>query len=191
MDPDIAGQDFLALFCQDAEGNVSRALVMFKAQWCQRYRSLDRSPSCQRLACVRGVSSALYRLGSTTLVLTSVWTSSMAYTQPFSNDSLVNTKSFCEDSCELPVVVVGWQNLSGILVVLLECVDEATCQCCGLCTTEVESCHTTGRNRSLQWELRLGRGEVKHGIGDNGGMPMEIFSLLATLSALSEIIVGG
>jgi hypothetical protein len=117
-----------------------------------------------------------------------MWTSSTAYTQPFSSDGRGNTKSFRNNVGELVSVVVGRWNCSGILTVLLKCINEASCQCCGLHTTEVKSLHTVGWNGLLHWESRR---EVESGVWDDGGMTMAVFSLLSTPSAASEIVIGG
>jgi hypothetical protein len=66
------------------------------------------------------------------------------YTQPFGSCGLANAKAFGNDTQELVAIVVGWQNLCGILTVLVESVDEMICQRCGLCTIEVKLCHTVG-----------------------------------------------
>jgi hypothetical protein len=76
-------------------------------------------------------------------------------------------------------------------VVLLEGIDESSCQRCGLHTIEVKSCHAVGRNGSLCWNSRLWWGEVESGIGNEGGVPMAILLLFSTLSTVSEIAVGG
>jgi hypothetical protein len=124
----------------------------------------------------------------TTSALVLMLTSSTAYTQPFSSDGMRDPKSFCDNAGELIAVVVGRQNHRGILTVLVKCIDKATCQRCGLHMTEVKSLHTVGWNGPLHWESRR---EVKHGIRDDGGVTMTVFLLLTTLSAASEIIVGG
>jgi hypothetical protein len=100
------------------------------------------------------MSGIRYLLGLVTLALTSVSTSSVAYTQPFSSDFGVDAKPLGDDPCELFSVVVRWQNCSGILVVLLETVDEVSCQRCGLRTTEVKLRHAVGRNGSRQCDSR-------------------------------------
>jgi hypothetical protein len=87
---------------------------------------------------------------------------------------LIEPNSLCKDTQELPCVVIGWQNLSGILVVLFEGIEEVTCQCCGLCMIEVKLHHTAGRNRALNWDSRLGRGEVEAGIRDDRGVSMTV-----------------
>jgi hypothetical protein len=70
-----------------------------------------------RLPQVSGASRLRYRLGSTTSALTSVLTSSGPYTQPFGSFGLGNAKSLGDDTGKLLPVVVGWRNLSSILVV--------------------------------------------------------------------------
>jgi hypothetical protein len=110
------------------------------------------------------------------------------YTHPFISDSLADTESLGNDTGELVAIVVGWQNLSRILTVLLKSVNEATCQCCGLHMTEVKSHHAVGQNGSRHWDSR---GEVEGWIGDDGGMAMTVFLLFATPSTASEIIISG
>jgi hypothetical protein len=97
---------------------------------------------------VSGASGIRYWLGSVTSALTATLTSSIAYTQPFGSDVRRDTKSFGNDPRELLSIVVGWWNRRGILVVLFEAIDEASCQRRGLRTTEVKSRHAVGRNRS-------------------------------------------
>jgi hypothetical protein len=65
-------------------------------------------------------------------------------------------------------------------VVLLERVDESSCQCCGLRTIEVKSRHAVGRNGSLCWESRLCWGEVESGVGNEGGVPVTVLLLFST-----------
>jgi hypothetical protein len=113
--------------------------------------------------------------------------SSTAYTQPFSNDCIFNPESLGDDTGDLPSVIIGRQNLSGILVVF-EGIEEATCQRCGLRTIEVNSCHAVGLNGPAHWESRW---EVEGRIWDDGGVAVAVFSLFPTASAASEIIVGG
>jgi hypothetical protein len=104
---------------------------------------------------------------------------------------LVDAEPFCEDTHELPLVVIGWQYFSGIFMVLFKGIKESTCQCCGLHTIEVNLCHTVGQNGSLHWDLRLGWGEVESGVRNDRGMPMAILLLFSTSSTASEIAVSG
>jgi hypothetical protein len=131
----------------DVEGNVCGASVMLEALWCQRCGSSSWFMDLSLLR-VSGVSGIRYWLGSVTSALTSAPTSLVAYTQPFGSDIRRDTEAFCDDSRELLPIVVGWQNLSGILVVLFETVDEASCQRHGLRMTEVKSRHAIGQNGS-------------------------------------------
>jgi hypothetical protein len=103
---------------------------------------------------------------------------------------LLEPKTFGDDALDLTSEVVGRQNRSGIFVDF-KGVEDASCQRRGLRTIEVKPLHTLGRNGSLHWESRLGRGEVERWVGDDGGMPMTVFSLFSTASAASEIIIGG
>jgi hypothetical protein len=112
-------------------------------------------------------------------------TSSTAYTQPFGSDSLVNTESLCDDAGEFVAVVVGWRNFSRILTVLVESINEATCQCRGLCMTEVKSHYAVGWKGAPHWEPRW---EVESGIWDDRGMAMTVLVLFSTPSTLSEIV---
>jgi hypothetical protein len=89
-----------------------------------------------------------------------VWTSSASYTQPFSSDVRVKSKSRCDDFGNFSAIVVGWRNWSGIFVVF-KGVEEASCQRRGLRMIEVKPRHAVGRNGSLHWELRLGRWEFE------------------------------
>jgi hypothetical protein len=73
-------------------------------------------------------------------------------------------------------------------LVVFEGIDEATCQCCGLCTIEVNPCHAVGLNGGPQWESR---GEVEGCVRDERGVPVAVLVLFSTPSALSEIMVGG
>jgi hypothetical protein len=109
---------------------------------------------------VSGVSSIWYRLGSTTLASTLTPTSSVAYTQPFGNNGLLESKTFGDDARDFVSEIVGWRNRSGIFVDF-KGVEDVSCQRRGLRTIEVKPRHVLGRNGSLHWDLRLGRGEVK------------------------------
>jgi hypothetical protein len=144
--PDVTSRRFTAVLL-DTEGNEGRASVMLEARWCRRSGSSSWLTLLSWLW-VSGASGIRYLLGSVTLALTSAPTSLVAYTQPFGSDVGRNAESFGDDSRELLSVVIGWQNCSGILVVLVETVDEASCQRRGLHTTEVKSRHTIGRNGS-------------------------------------------
>jgi hypothetical protein len=143
---DILSWCLMAVFL-DTEGDVSRALVMLEARWCWRCGSSSWLAYLSLLQ-VSGALGIRYWLGSVTSALTSALTSSVAYTQPFGSDVGGDAKTFCDDRCKLFSIIVGWRNLSGILVVLLEAVDKASCQCCGLRMTEVKSRHAVGRNGS-------------------------------------------
>jgi hypothetical protein len=131
----------------DVEGNVCRASVMLEALQCRQCGSSSWLTDLS-LLWVSGASGIRYWLGLVTSALTSAPTSSVAYTQPFSSDVRRDTEAFCDDLCELLPVVIGWRILSGILVVLFETVDEASCQRRGLRTTEVKSRHAIGQNGS-------------------------------------------
>jgi hypothetical protein len=144
---DITRRCFTAVLVADAERDEGRASVMLEARRCRRCGSSNWQTLLSLLR-VSGASDIRYLLGSVTLALTAALTSSVVYTQPFGSDVRHDAKSFCDDPRELFPVVVGWWNLSGILVVLLEAVDEASCQRRGLHTTEVKSRHAVGRNRS-------------------------------------------
>jgi hypothetical protein len=115
-------------------------------------------------------------------------TSSTSYTQPFGSDSRGDAKSFGDDARELLTIVVCRWNLSGILMVLVEGVDESTCQRLSLHTTEVKSRHAVGWNGGPHWESRW---EVKSGVWDDGSVTMAVFSRFSTPSTVSEIVVGG
>jgi hypothetical protein len=135
MGPDITRRYFMAIFL-DTEWDKGGSSVVFKT----RRRWGYESPSCSvawRLLRVRGASSIRYRPGSTTSSLTLVLTSSTSYTQPFGSDGGVNPKSFCDDVSELPAIVIGWRNRSGIFVVF-KGIEDASCQRCGLHTIEVK-----------------------------------------------------
>jgi hypothetical protein len=136
---------------------------------------------------VSGASSVQYRSGSATSTLTAVLTSSGTYTQPLGSDGLLDSKAFGDDSCELPTVVVGRRNRSGIFMVF-EGVDEVTCQRCGLRTIEANPCHAVGLKGALQWESR---GEIERGVRDDRGMSVAVLVLFSTPSTLSEIVRGG
>jgi hypothetical protein len=131
--------------------------------------------------------SIWYQLGSVTLASTLTSTSSGMYTQPFSSDDWVDAEALGDDARDFFSVVVGWRNLSGILVVF-KGIDEATCQCCGLRTIEVNPRHTVGLNGGLQWESR---GEIEGCIRDDRGVPVAVLVLFSAPSALSEIMCGG
>jgi hypothetical protein len=124
-------------------------------------------------------------LVTSTSVLTLM--SSTAYTQPFGSNSFFDTESFSNDMGNLTSIVIGWQNLSSISVVF-EGIKEATCQCCGLHTIEVNPHHTVGLNGAPHWESRW---EVECGIRDDGSVSMTILLLFSTPSTVSEIIVSG
>jgi hypothetical protein len=113
---------------------------------------------------------------------------STSYTQPFGSDGGGDSETLCNDVSKFEPVVVGRRKCSGILAVLVESVDEATCQCRGLRMTEVKSHHAVGWNGGPHWDSR---GEVKSGVWDNGGMAVAVLILFSTPSALSEIIWGG
>jgi hypothetical protein len=115
-------------------------------------------------------------------------TSSTLYTQPFGSGGGRDSETLCDDVSEFEPVVIGWRNLNGILTVLVESVDEATCQRRGLRTTEVKSRHAVGWNGGPHWESR---GKVESGVWDNGGMAVAVLVLFSTPSALSEIMWGG
>jgi hypothetical protein len=110
---------------------------------------------------------------------------STVYTQPFGSDSLTDAKAFCDNMGELVSIIIGRRNLSGILTVLVESVDKATCQHCGLHTTEVNSCHTIGWNGGLHWESR---GEIESGIWDEWGVTVAVLILFSTPSTALEIM---
>jgi hypothetical protein len=137
---DVTCWRFAAVFVTDTEGDEGRASIVFKACWDWGRGSSDRSGALHLLR-ISGAPSVRYLSGSTTLVLTLVMTSSSVYTQPFSNNSLIESKTFSNDARNLVPEVVGQWNHSGILVVF-EGIEEATCQCCGLCTIEVNPHHT-------------------------------------------------
>jgi hypothetical protein len=103
---------------------------------------------------VSGASGIRYWLGSVTSALTATLTSSVAYTQPFGSDVWCDTESLGNNPRELLPVAGAWQNLRGILVVLVETVDEASCQRRGLRTTEVKSRHAVGQNGSRHSDSR-------------------------------------
>jgi hypothetical protein len=136
---------------------------------------------------VSGAASSWYLLGSVTSASTLTSTSSGTYTQPFGSDRLVNAKAFCDDIGDFFSVIVGWRNLSGILVVF-KGVDEVNCQRCGLHTIEVNPRHAVGLNGGPQWESR---GEVEGGVRDDWSVSMAVLVLFSTPSALSEIMWGG
>jgi hypothetical protein len=158
MSPDVMCRCFTAILLE-VEGDVGRALIVLEAWWCWQYRSSRRSTALHLLQ-VRGASSVRYQLGSITLALTSASTPSTTYTQPFGSNGVVDAKSFGNNVHDLPAVVIGWWNRSGIFVIF-QGVEESSCQHCGLCTTEVKSLHAVGQNSSLHWDSRLGRGEVE------------------------------
>jgi hypothetical protein len=110
------------------------------------------------------------------------------YTQPFGSNSGGDAKTLCNDVSELESVVVWRQNCSGILTILVECFDKATCQCRGLRMTEVKSRQAVSWNGGPHWDSR---GEVKSGVRDEGSVTMAILVLFSTPSTLSEIIGGG
>jgi hypothetical protein len=186
VDVDVMHQRFTAIVIVDTEGDIGRASVMFEARWNWQYGSSNWSIDL-RLLCISRTLSVRYWLGSVTLALTSVLTSSAMYTQPFGSDSQVNTKSLGDDTGNFPSVVVGWWNHSGIFMVF-KGINEVTCQCCGLCTIEVKPRHVLGLNGGPHWESR---GEVECGIWDDWGMTMAVLVLFSTPSAASEIMRGG
>jgi hypothetical protein len=124
--PNVSSRRFTAVLL-DMERDKGRASVMLEAHRCRRCGS-----SCWLMLSA----------------LTSALTSSVAYTQPFGSDVGWDAKTLSDDPHKLFSVVICWRNLSGILVVLLETVDKASCQRRGLRTTEVKSRHTVGRNGS-------------------------------------------
>jgi hypothetical protein len=140
-----------------------------------------------RLLQVSRASIVRYRSGSATLALTSVLTSSGAYTQPLGSDGFFNPEALSDDVRKLSAIVVGWQNRSGIFVVF-EGVDEVTCQRCGLRTIEVNPRHAIGLKGGPHWESR---GEVEQRVWDDRGVPVAVLVLFSTPSALSEIMSGG
>jgi hypothetical protein len=160
---------------------------MLEALQCQQCGSSSWSAS-PRLPQVSGVSGLRYRLGSATSALTSALASATSYTQPFGSFGMGNAESLGDDMGEFISVVICWQNLSGILVVLLETVNEASCQHRGLRTTEVKSRHAVGWNGGPHWDSR---GEVKSGVRDDGGVAVTVLAGFSTPSTASEIIVGG
>jgi hypothetical protein len=97
--------------------------------------------------------------------------SSTAYTQPFGSNSGGDAKTLCNDVSELKSVVVWRRNCSGILTILVECFDKVTCQCRGLCMTEVKSCQAVGWNGGPHWDSR---GEVKSGVRDEGSVTVAV-----------------
>jgi hypothetical protein len=126
----------------------------------------------------------------------------MAYTQPFGNqgfgkpetlgdDVRIKPNSFCKDSGDLVSVVVGRWNLSGILTTLVESCDELICQCAGLHTIEVKSCHAVGMNGSLQLLSMDGRGAEDVAVWYEGGVSMAVLLLFTAASASSPIHGGG
>jgi hypothetical protein len=143
---DVMSQCFTAVLL-DMEGDIGGASVMLKACWCWRC-GLSSWSTLLHLLQVNGASSIRYWLGLITSALTSMLTPLASYTQPFGSDGWSDAKSFCNDVGELRTVVIGWRNLIGIFTVLLEAVDKASCQCCGLHMTEVKSRHAVGQNGS-------------------------------------------
>jgi hypothetical protein len=113
--------------------------------------------SALHLLWVSGVSTVWYRLGSATSTLTAVLTSSGTYTQPLGSDGFFDPKALGDDARELPAVVIGRRNRSGIFMVF-EGIDEVTCQRCGLRTIEVNPRHAVGLKGAPQWESK---GEVE------------------------------
>jgi hypothetical protein len=144
--PDVSSRHFTAVLL-NTEGDEGRASVMLEARRCRRSGSSSWLTLLSWLW-VSGASGIRYLLGSVTSALTSVLTSSVAYTQPFGSDVRRNAKSFGDDLRELLSIAIGWRNLSSILVVLLEAVDKASCQHHGLRMTEVKSGHAVGQNGS-------------------------------------------
>jgi hypothetical protein len=188
MGADVTGWCFTAVLL-DTEGDEGGAAVMLKARRCRRCRSSSWSTAL-RLLWVSGASIVRYWSGSTTSALTSALTSSASYTQPFGSNGRVDSEPFCDDVGDFLAVIVGRRNRSSIFVVF-KGVEDASCQRCGLRTIEVKPRHAIGQNRSLHWDLRLGRGEVEGWIGDDGSVPMAILVLFSASSALSEICCGG
>jgi hypothetical protein len=179
---DVTCRRFTAVLISDMEWDEGRALIVFEAGGDWGWNS-SGGPRALRLLRVSGAASSWYWLGSVTLTSTSSGT----YTQPFGSDDWIDAEALRDDARDFFSVVVGWQNRSGILVVF-EGSDEATCQCCGLRTIEVNPRHAVGLNGGPQWESR---GEVEGRVRDDGGMPVAILVLFSAPSALSEIMGGG
>jgi hypothetical protein len=158
MGVDVTGRYFTAVFL-DTEGDEGGAAVVLKAWRCRRYGSSSWSTAL-RLLRVSGASSVRYWAGSTTSAFTAARSSSALYTQPFGSDGRVDSKPLCDDVGDFSAVIVGRRNRSGIFVVF-KGIEDASCQHCGLHTIEVKPRHAVGRNGSLHWDSRLGRGEVK------------------------------
>jgi hypothetical protein len=183
---DVMCRRFTAVLVSDTEWDESRASIVFKAGRDWGWSS-SGGPRALRLLHVSGALSIWYQLGSVTLASTLTSTSSGTYTQPFSSDDWVDAEALCDDVRDFFSVVVGWRNLSGILVVF-KGIDEATFQCCGLRTIEVNPRHTVGLNGGPQWELR---GEIEGCVRDDRGVPVAVLVLFSAPSALSEIMCGG
>jgi hypothetical protein len=147
-------------------------------------------PRALHLLRMNGASSIWYRLGSATSASTLTPTSSMAYTQPFGNNGLLESETFSDDAQDLVSEIIGRRNCSGIFIDF-KGIEDASCQHRGLCTIEVKPLHALGWNGSLHLESRLGRGEVERWVRDEGGVSVAIFLLFSTASTASEIIVGG
>jgi hypothetical protein len=158
MGADVTGRYFTAVLL-DTEGDERGASVVLEAQRCQRYGSSSWSTALCLLR-VSGTSSVRYWVGLTTSAFTVARSSSASYTQPFGSDGRVNSEPFCDDAGDFSAVIVGRRNRSGIFVVF-EDIEDASCQRCGLHTIEVKPRHAVGRNGSLHWDSRLGRGEVE------------------------------
>jgi hypothetical protein len=158
VDADVSSWRFTAVFLE-TEWDVGGSTVMFKAQRCQRHGSSSCSAALHLLR-VSGASSIRYWAGSTTSTFTVACSSSASYTQPFGSDDWVNSEPLCDDVGNFLAVIVGWRNRSGIFVVF-KGVEDVSCQRCGLRTIEVKPRHAIGRNGSLHWDSRLGRGEVE------------------------------
>jgi hypothetical protein len=114
--------------------------------------------------------------------------SSTSYTQPFGSNGGGNSETLGDDVGKLEPVVVGWRNLNSILTILLEAVDETSCQCHGLHMTEVKVRHAVGWNGAPHWESRW---EVESGVWNDGGVAMAVLVLFSTPSTVSEIIGSG
>jgi hypothetical protein len=182
----VTRRRFAAVFVSDTERNEGWASVVFEAGWDWGCNS-SGGPRALRLLRVSGAPSIWYPLGSVTSASTLTSTSSGMYTQPFGSDGGVDAEALRDDARKLVCSIVGWRNRSGILVVF-EGVEEATCQRCGLRTIEVNPRHAVGLNGGPHWDSR---GEVKGCVRDDGGVSVTILVLLATPSALSEILCGG
>jgi hypothetical protein len=182
---DVTRRRFTAMLVPDAEWYEGRASIVFET--CRDW-GWDPSggPGALRLL-LHGASSIWYWLGSITSASTLTSTSSGTYTQPFSNDGLLDSKTLRDNARNFFSVIVGWRNRSGILVVF-EGVDETTCQRCGLHTIEVNPRHAVGLNGGPQWDSRR---EVEGGVWDDRGVSMTVLVLFSAPSTLSEILGSG